>query len=310
MALSLTFDENTYTPAYNTQTGYYEINLTAPETGGIYQVDATYTNVMGDVATAQDIIRVILDFINVQLQPKTFMWVFDYKDLSVKGCVEIQNYELNIDEETNATSMVTILKDLNAKARDYIVIKKNNEKVFWGIIQEIENEDGDKVYTYTLKYLSNMFDRDVKLENENMIREDGIEDFLETTITNNFISNSDTFINLEYLEINVTTHTTKEVSVSNVENGIYNLHTWMTNCTQNYNIIYDFDIDTTGQTPKLVLTIANSEPTKEIIDVNAQPISNYNEVFETDVTAKVTCLYDFLNEEENPRRIYTISKNQ
>lgn len=154
-----------------------------------------------------------------------------------------------------------------------------------------------------------MFDRNVKLENEDLIRTTGIEDFIATTISNNFIENSDTFINLDYLEVTATTHTAKEVSVSNVQNGIYNLHTWMTNCTQNYDITYTFDIDTES-TPKLVLTITNSEPTKEMIDTNAQPISNYNEVFETDVTSKVTCLYNMLNGEENPRTIYFIFKNR
>lgn len=303
MSLSVSFNGTTYQATFNSQTGFFELDLTAPSTANLYTADITYTDMFSQTATASEIIRVILDIINIELQPKTFMWVFDYKDLSVKGCVEIQDYEINIDEETNATSTISILKDLNAKARDYIVIKKNNEKVFWGIIQEISNEDGAKVYTYSVKYLSNMFDRDIKLENESIIRDDGIEDFIEDAITNNFISNDDTFINLDYLELNTTTHTPKEVSVSNVNNGIYNLHTWMTNCTQNYNITYDFDIDTTGLTPKLVLTITNQEPTKEMIDVNAQPISNYNEVFETDVTAKVTCLYNKYGGVEDPRRI-------
>ena len=304
MALTIDFNGSSYGATYNTQTGYFELNLTAPNTGGVYQIDATYVDALGEVSTAQDFIRVLAEIIEVNLQPKTFMWVFDYKDLSVKGCVEIQDYEINIDEETNATSIVKILKDINAKARDYIVIKKNNEKVYWGIVQEIANEDGNKVYTYTIKYLSNMFDRNVKLENESLISTTGLEDFIADTITNNFISNTDTFINLDYLELEVKTHTPKVVSVSNVENGIYNLHTWLTNCTQNYNIVYDFDVslDSLGN-PKLKVIIENKEPTKEIIDVNAQPISNYNEVFETDVTAKVTCLYNLLNGVENPRRI-------
>lgn len=131
MALTIDFNGNTYSATFNVQTGYFELNLTAPETGGVYQIDATYVDVFDQVSTAQDFIRVLAEVIDIQLQPKTFMWVFDYKDLSVKGCVEIQDYEINIDEETNATSTITILKDTGAKARDFIVIKKDNEKVFW-----------------------------------------------------------------------------------------------------------------------------------------------------------------------------------
>lgn len=131
MELTLTFNGITYSATYNAQTGYFEVNLTAPETVGIYEAEATYIDYFGNQSTAVEDIQVIYDIINIETQPKTFMWLFDYRDLSVKGCVEIQDYEINIDEETNATSSVTILKDLNAKARDYIVIKKNNEKVYW-----------------------------------------------------------------------------------------------------------------------------------------------------------------------------------
>lgn len=60
----------------------------------------------------------------------------------------------------------------------------------------------------------------------------------------------------------------------------------MTNCTQNYNIVYSFSISN----GKLVITIEVQEIEKELIDVNAQSISNYSEVFETDVVAKVTVL--------------------
>lgn len=131
MALTIDYNGYTYTATYNEQTGYFELNLTAPEEGGVYTIDALYTDPLGETSTASETIRVLLNFIDIELQPKTFMWIFDHKDLSVKGCVEIQDYEINIDEETNATSIITILKDVGATARDYIVVKKNNEKVYW-----------------------------------------------------------------------------------------------------------------------------------------------------------------------------------
>ena len=105
-------------------------------------------------------------------------------------------------------------------------------------------------------------------------------------ITDNFISNEDTFINKTYLQINVLTHTPKQTSVSNVQDGIYNLHTWITNCTQNYDIVYNFSIEN----KKLVITIENKTYTKELIDTQAQAILNYTEVFETDIVSKVIVL--------------------
>ena len=75
-------------------------------------------------------------------------------------------------------------------------------------------------------------------------------------------------------------------AIIDVQNDIYNLHTFMTNCTQNYNITYNVFLEN----KKLVIEIENKEIKKELIDVNAQPISNYTEVFETDVVSKVVVI--------------------
>lgn len=126
----------------------------------------------------------------------------------------------------------------------------------------------------------------IEVNDEILIKEKGIEDFIAKKITDNFISNDDTFVNLKYLQLNIKTHTKKNTSVTNVENNIFNLHTYMTNCTQNYDIVYNFSIIN----KKLQITIESKSMHKELIDVNAQPISNYQEVFETDIVSKVVVL--------------------
>ena len=294
--LLVTFNNENYVATYNEQTGYYELELTAPSTGGIYTAEIEFTDLY---------LQTYEDSVDIQVwarQPvvieinKVFMWIFDHKDFSVKDIVEISDYEISIDEETNSNSLISVLKKTTAKSEDIVAIKKNNEVIYWGIVDNIQNNDGEALYQYTLKYITNLFNQSVILENENLIKTTGIEDFIENTINNNFINNTDTFVNLNYLEVNVKTHTKKQTTVSNVQNNIYNLHTWMTNCTQLYNIIYSFEI----LNKKLVMTIEEKELETELIDVNAQPISNYTEVFETDVVSKVTVLYDRVNEAENP----------
>ena len=57
----------------------------------------------------------------------------------------------------------------------------------------------------------------------------------------------------------------------------------MSNCTQLYNIKFTFYIEN----KKLVIEIENKSLDKELIDVNAQPISSYTEVFDTDIVSKV-----------------------
>lgn len=222
---------------------------------------------------------------------KVFIWIFNSDDFSVKDIVEIADYEINIDEETNSNSLIKILNKTTAKAEDIVIVKKNNEIVYWGIIKEIQNEDGKMLYEYTTRYITNIFDQKIKLGNEDIIKTTGIEDFIAKEIKDNFITNQDTFINKKYLEVVVKTHTPKQTSVTNVDNEIYNLHTYMTNCTQNYDIVYSFSI----VNKKLVITIENKTLNKELIDTQAQAISNYKEVFETNVVSKVVVLYSKVN---------------
>lgn len=372
---------------------------------------------------------------------KIFMWIFDYYTFSVKDIVEIGEYEINIDEETNANSTIDVLKKTTAKARDIIIIKKNNELLYWGIIDEIQNDDGKQLYQFKAKYMTNLFDQKIILNttgatinktspldglyiikysqspslvfdvynlstengakvsvhtqnggknqfygiekqsngyykimaahshkyltidtstsdvmqyeelnnntqlweiikaapnayvfksvynskyiqvstnnylkvtatsmtsttifqlasqsDEKYMQYIGVEDMIKSVIEANFTQSDDQFINLPWLDIEVLSHTPKQVSVSNVDNGIYNLHTWMTNCTQNYDVVYSFRISGT----KVIMSIRVESRSKELIDTKAQSISNYNEVFETDIVSKVVVLYSKVNGVDNP----------
>lgn len=285
--LTIHFNKQDYIATYNEQTGFYEVNLQAPAEGGIYDADIEFIDLFGQSYEDTQVIQVLAqEEIKIETN-EILMWIFDFRDFTIKDIVELSDYEINIDEETNITSLARVLKKTTAEAQDIIFIKKNGKIVYWGIIDKITNEDGNKVYEYTLKYITNMFDEEVESNYEegveDLIRTTGIEDFLQKTIQDHFISNEDDFVNKKYLEVRALTHTKLETSITNIENGIYKFHTWMTNCTQNYDIVYDFFIEN----KKLIMTIAKKEGQKELINVNAQSISNYTEVFETKVIAKV-----------------------
>ena len=286
--VTIKFNKQDYNLIYNSQSGYYEIDLQAPDVGGVYDINVTFRDIFGETFTDEAVIQVLAkEPVKIE-QNKIFMWIFDYFTFKVKDIVELSNYEINIDEETNANTILNVLKKTTSKARDIVAIKKNNEVIYWGTINNIQNTDGQSLYEYTIKYLTNLFDQNIVLENEDLIKTTGVEDFIANAINKNFIQNEDTFVNKTYMQIVAKTHTKKQTSVTNVENGIYNLHTWMTNCTQNYDIVYSFSI----VNKKLVITIESKEINKELIDVKAQPIANYNEVFETDVVSKVVVLYN------------------
>lgn len=372
------------------------------------------------------------------MNDKVFMWIFDCKDFEVIDIVEIADYEINIDEETNVNSIIKILKETTAKEKDIIAIKKNNEIVYWGIIDNIANEDGKRLYEYTLKYITNIFNEKIPLTknieddeieegvyrikssvapekvldvvsgsvkseanvqlwtnnntsaqkwrlkkhedyftiqcinsgkfldlrgnipqnsqtiwqyNENntdaqkwkiehiqnsfyriaaksnnnyfidlagacptegtniqiyewnnslaqkwyleklderIINDIGIEDYIAKIINDYFIKSKDTLMNKEYLEVRVKTHTKLNTTVSNVQDKMFFLGTWMVNCTQSYQINYNFFIED----KKLIIEIENKTKEKELIDIQAQAISNYSEIFETDIVSKVEVVTD------------------
>lgn len=284
----VTFNSKEYIAIYNRQTDCYEIVMDSPNIGGIHEANIKVIDLAGNISESTKKIQIFArEKINIDTS-KNFMWIFDYRDFAVKDIVEISGYEISIDEETNSKSTMKVLKDTNASSNDIVIIKKNNEKIYWGIIDEIINNDGEIIYKYILKYITNIFNQKIQLKNEELIKDTGIEDFIAKAITDNFINNEDIFLNKNYLEVNVKSHTKLQTSVTNVENGIYNLHTYMTNCTQNYNIVYDFEI----VDKKLIINIEKKELKKEFIDISAHAISNYSEVFETDVISKVIVLTD------------------
>ena len=201
----VSFNGQDYLAVYNEQTGYYEINLQAPEQGGIYNADVAFTNILGKNYQDTQVVQILAkEQIKIETN-KVFMWIFDFRDFSIKDIVEISDYEINIDEETNAKSTIKVLKKTTAKAQDIVFIKRNGEIVYWGIIDNIQNEDGKVVYEYILKYITNMFDEKVESNYEEgveeLIRTTGIEDFLKKTIEDHFICNDDTFINKTYIEV-------------------------------------------------------------------------------------------------------------
>lgn len=288
--VQVTFNGVTYNLVKNIQTGYYEVEVEAPSVGGIYTANVVATDSLNNTATLSKDIQILTKEAPSIETDNLYMWVFDWRDFAVKTAVEIVEAEIVEDEETNAPSNVTIIGDSGAKSGDIVAIKRNGEIVYWGIIDEIQNENGEAKFIYKLKYITNLFDQGVWLNqvSTSLIRNTGVEDYIAGQINANFINNTDTFVNKTYLQVNVLTHSPKNIQVSNVENNIFNLHTWMSNCTQLYDIEYRFYI----ANGKLNIDIENVAQSKILIDTNFGNISDYNEVIETQVTAKVWVLTD------------------
>ena len=282
MSVKITFNNYEYELIYNEQSGLYEIELEAPSVGGIYNAEITFIDSIENIETSTRKIQVWAKEKNTNVSQETLVYFLDQTDLEIKDVVEFENYEYIIDEETNQKTIFNVMKKVNAENGDIVVLQRHGKIDYSGIVEDFENADGELKREITIKYISNLFDRKVILNNENLIKEVGIEDFIAKEIYNNFTNSDDKLLNYKWLDVEVKTHTKIRKSVDN-ENGIYNFHTFITNCTQNYNIVLNFTYDK----GRIKLTIYKQDAETQLIDTTIADISNYVEKFETSITAKV-----------------------
>lgn len=287
MSVRVTFDSKEYELIYNDQSGMYEIELEAPKIGGIYNAEIKFKDSIENVETSVKKIQIWAKEKNISIPQETLVYFLDKTDLEIKDVIEFENYEYVIDEETNQKTIFNVMKKVNAENGDIVVLQRWGKIDYFGVIEDLENTDGEPKRSITLKYISNIFDRKVILDNENIIKEKGIEDFIAKEIYDNFTNSDDELLNYKWLDVEVKTHTKIQKSVD-TENGIYNFHTFVTNCTQNYNIILDFTYDR----GRIKLSIYKQNAEIQLIDTTIPDISNYVEKFETSVTAKVVVKTD------------------
>lgn len=282
MGVKASFNGKEYELIYNSQSGFYEIEIEAPKTGGVYNAEITFEDLLKNIDNETKKIQIWAKEKNKNKSEETLVYFLDKTDLEIKDVIEFENYEYVIDEETNKNTIFEVMKKIKANNDDIVVLQRNENIDYIGIIKDIENEDGEIKRKITLEYISNIFDRNIILENESLISSTGIEDFIAKEIYDNFTNSDDTLLNIKWLDVEVKTHTKITKSVDN-DNGIYNFHTFTTNCNQNYNIVLDF----TYINKRIKLTIYRQEKEVQLIDTTISDISNYVEKFETSVIAKV-----------------------
>ena len=220
-------------------------------------------------------------------------YILSKEDLSILSICKIADYEINLDEETNAKSTFKLMKDEGIKKDNYIVLN-GLYKQFLFIIDNVETEKGSDFVTVTALDISNIFDRKVIEKNTENMTDVSIESFIAETISENFINSDDTVLNIDYIDVHSNT-STQGIVATNSENGIYNFHTFLVNCRQYKNIYTDFQfINGT-----LRIDISKKVETTEMIDTTLPEVTEYNKIYENNITAKVTVLIREDNSEYN-----------
>lgn len=280
------FENQDYILKYNENSGYFECNLPSGKIGGVKTVNVEAKGIYDDTIYESKKIQILKKLEEKVELNEQVAYFFDRQTFKLKEISNYENYNINIDEETNSKTTFDIIKELDIFNKDFVLLKKNGKTEYLGIIDDIVNENGEKKNSITCKYISNIFDRKIILKNESLISEKGIEDFILYTIQQNFTNSNDTLLNIDFLDVEILTHTKVNKSIDNVENNIYNFHTFVTNCTQNYNIILEFSINN----KRLKLKIYKESAKTKNVDATLADITNYTELFEKNVTAKVIVL--------------------
>jgi len=209
------------------------------------------------------------------------LYVLSKQDLSILSVSKLADYQINLDEETNAKSSFTLIKTDGLKKDNYIVLN-GLYRQFLFVIEDVQTEKDSNVATITALDISNIFDRKIIEKNTDVMKNSSIEQFIANTISENFVNSDDTALNVGYIDIYWHTNTKASVS-TNAENGLYNFHTFLINCRQYKNIYTNFKVENN----RLRIDIENKEETTELIDTTVAEITNYNKTHEEDVTAKV-----------------------
>ena len=195
------------------------------------------------------------------------LYILSKQDLSILSICKLADYQINLDEETNAKSTFTLMKTNGLKKENYMVLN-GLYRQFIFVIDDVQTEKGSNVVTVTALDISNVFNRKVIEKNIDTMKSKSIEEFLANTISENFVNSDDTALNVNYIEIYWHTNTQGSVA-TNAENGLYNFHTFLTNCRQYKNIYTDFKLENLGN-PQTVegKRISVEAKNRKIVDIS------------------------------------------
>ena len=195
------------------------------------------------------------------------LYILSKQDLSILSICKLADYQINLDEETNAKSTFTLMKTNGLKKENYMVLN-GLYRQFIFVIDDVQTEKGSNVVTVTALDISNVFNRKVIEKNIDIMKSKSIEEFLANTISEDFVNSDDTALNVRYIEIYWHTNTQGNVA-TNAENGLYNFHTFLINCRQYKNIYTDFKLENLGNPQTVEGKRINVEAkNRKIVDIS------------------------------------------
>ena len=223
---------------------------------------------------------------------KLIAYVLSAVDLTIKDLLEFDEYEFNTDSEFANKSKIVVSKQPNCGEDDFIVCQSNGTNVFKGVVENYNSSSDSSAYTLSMKQTANLFDRFIFIAGENIISSTGIEDFIVKAITDNWISSGDAMLDRGYITVTATTHTPVYAKVSTIvslEEGAYNLKTFLGNAMEYYDIYVAFDFSTPEE---LHISVYKDTSADVSVDATVTDVTEYTETYSVDALVKLNVLWN------------------
>lgn len=225
-------------------------------------------------------------------------YILDSKTLKTKDILEYSEYNFSEDIDYSNKSTITAARKPAIEDNDFVICKDGNSIAFQGLCESYSSSKNDTEYTITLIQKENFFDRSIFVRGEELISTVGIEDFIVKCITENWLDTGDELMDAKSITVAATTHTKVNAAVSttvDVQENVFNLKTYLGNVKQYYGIYLDYEFEN----GKLRILVNRKDTAALPVDIQVSDITDYTEVYDINVLAKLNVKWKIPDTEEN-----------
>lgn len=220
-------------------------------------------------------------------------YILSKTDLKIKDFFYFKDFLFTDDLEYSDKSQIVVPRLVDVMDDDFVYCKDDSNKmVFFGVAFDTATHDRTENFALTMRQKECLFDRFIFAENASLIST-SIESFVVRMITDNWVSSDDPLMDRAYIHPVAVTNTPVVASLSNIVNvqdGVFNLKTFLGNIKERYGIFIDFVLTNTAPgAGGAVLTVNVYKNTADTvpIDTDVSDISNTEETYSVDVLAKL-----------------------
>ena len=227
------------------------------------------------------------------------------KTFSIINCMEVNSYSIAHNLDCGGKTKIVIAGNPNASDEDFVILKDGKKTKFAGIVDKIDNNDGEMKYTVSCLEMEQVFNRTILLADPDIIKNIGIEDFIVRTIKNYFSESGDSFIDMAYINVAALTHTKINAKPA-TDNNIYNFKTYLGNVKEQYGIFLDFEFTKSN----LNIAVYKKDQSQMQIDTTITDVTSCKETYKIKVLGKLNVVYVDKETQAETMRYFYLHSNK